>query len=153
MSEADTPTEPRELFRYAIENGLDAENRAVVDELFADTIEVLQPDGPDTMTPEQIWQQHQVERAAMPDYTHDIQQVFEDGGMVFAQYTAEATFENEFVFGPETTFEPTGETIDTAGIMQARVEDGQITGWGAFWNKLDLFQQAGIVPPMEELAD
>jgi hypothetical protein len=153
MSDTETSSEPVAVFKRAVKEGLDAEDEQVVMETFAESVDVLQDDGPKAMSPQQIWQQHQVERAAMPDYVHEIQDVWQSGKMIFAQYRAEATFENELRLGQDIAFEPTGETLETAGIIQARVEDGEITGWGAYWNKLELFQQAGIVPPLSELAE
>jgi predicted ester cyclase len=153
MSEDGIPTEPEALFRYAIEEGLDAENKSVVEDTFAEPVELLQRAEPKSLTPEQLWQSHQVERTAMPGFTHDIQDIWRDEEMVFARYHSKATFENELRLGPDTVFEPTGNTVEAEGIMQARVENGQITGFAGFWDKLDVFQQAGIIPPLEALAD
>lgn len=153
MSSSELPDDPKEVFRYAVEEGFDAQNKDVVLEAFADSVDILQRAEVDELTPEQLWQEHRVEAAAFPDYTHNIQSVWRDKEMVFAQYAPTGTFENELVLGEDLVFEPNGATIESSGLIQARIEDGQITGWGAHWDKLDLFQQAGIVPPLAELAD
>lgn len=153
MSSSELPDDPEELLRYTIEEGFDAQNKDVVVDAFADSVEILQAAGGEELTPEQLWREHRVEVAAFPDYTHNIQSVWRDDEMVFARYAPTGTFENELVLGEDLVFEPNGATIESAGLIQARIEDGHITGWGAHWDKLSLFQQAGIVPPLPELAD
>lgn len=153
MAASELPSEPAPLLRYVFEQGFDADDEAVVTAAFADSVELLQPVGPDSITPEELWQQDRAERAAMPDYGHDIEATWQTGDTAFARYRASGTFENELSFGNGAVFEPTGEDLETVGLMQARVPDGRITAFGAFWDRLGMFQQAGIVPSLAELAD
>lgn len=153
MSSSEIPDDPDDLFRYAVEDGFDAENKDVVIEAFADSVTLLQQSGPDELSPEQLWQQQQVEKSAMPDSTHNIEETWRDGATVFGRYRPTGTVENELVYVDDVVFTPNGETFEMSGIIRVRVEDGEITGWGGNWDKLRLFQQAGIIPPLEELPD
>jgi ketosteroid isomerase-like protein len=147
------PDDPAELLRFGINEGLDAQNKDVFMEVFADPIEMLQASASEELPAEYLWQEYQTERTALPDLSHDIQQTWQDGNMVFASYTAEATFEAELVLGEELVFEPTGDKMEASGLIQARVKDGQITGFNGYWNQLEAFQQVGIIPSFDDLAD
>jgi ketosteroid isomerase-like protein len=153
MSDIELPTDPKQLVRYTFEEGIDERNKEVVMGAFADEVEVLQDSFENTMTPERAWQGLMAEVQAFPDYTHDIQNVFEDDDTVIVTYHASGTFKNDMVLGENAVFEPTGEEMQISGVAIARVEDGEITGFASYSERLQLFQQTGIVPPLAELAD
>lgn len=121
------PADPKELVRYTFEEGFDERNEDVFMAAFADEVEVLQESFGETAPPERLWQGLMAEVQAFPDYTHDIQNVFEDD-RVIVTYRASETFENEMVIGEDAAFEPTGEEMQASGVAIARVEDGEITG-------------------------
>jgi predicted ester cyclase len=152
MSDTTQSGDPAEVLRQVVEDGFNEEAEEVVLDGFADEVKVLQSPADRTMTAEQVWGGLKAEFEAFPDYTHQIQGVWQDGEMAFARYTATGTFENEIRVG-EAVLEPTGEEGHTAGMMAARVQDGEIKAFGGFWDKLSLFQQLDIVPPLDELAD
>lgn len=149
MAENKNLTQPAEVLRAVFEEGLDAGNKEVALEYLADEVEVLQGGFGDSLPAEKVWQSHQMEYEAFPDYSQEFIDIWEAGDMAFARYTASGTFENPIAMG-ETSIEPTGESFTITGVMMARVEDGELTGYASYSERWDMFLQLGLVE-MEDL--
>lgn len=148
----DLPSDPKELLRTTLE-AADEPNEKVFKNAMAEEVEVMQERFPDKMDRGAIWQDLQRERNAFPDLTHNIKQIWQDGRMLFATYTATGTFEGELRLGEDAVFEPNGNEMAQRGIVMARVENGRITGWAYFAELLPVFQDLDIIPSFAELAE
>lgn len=152
MSETELPTEPAAVVRHLIEEAANSGNEEIVHEVFAESIEPLMHAEPDSLTPEMMWTSLSDLRSAMPDLHHEITDIRQAGDKVYVEYTVTGTFENEMEVH-ETAFEPTGEHVSMDGIIVTRFDDGKIDGWGNLAQNLEGFQDLGIVPSFEELAN
>jgi predicted ester cyclase len=87
-------------------------------------------------------------REAFPDLELRIDEIFAAGDKVVTRWTADGTFENEYM-GQE----PTGERgTPVQGIGIDRLEDGRIVeAWGQ-WQVLTFMQNIGLIPTQEPAA-
>jgi predicted ester cyclase len=81
-------------------------------------------------------------RAAFPDLSFTINDVFASGDRTAIRWTAEGTFENELL-----GLQPTGERgAPIEGITIDRFEDGLIVESWTQWDTLQFMRDIGAVP-------
>jgi C-1 hydroxylase len=92
--------------------------------------------------------QHFDEMAAAFSELHaTVEQMIAEGDVVAARLRIDATHDR----GPFAGVEPTGKTLTWTSFRFYRVADGQLVASSAMQDRLGLFQQLGLVPPLEEL--
>lgn len=124
---------------------LDKGNLDVVDELVAVDYIDHNPPLPD-MAPgrEGVKQANSLLLAAFPDANHSIQHQVAEGDYVVTHVTAEATFSGEIL-----GIAPNGKLIKIEGISIHRIAGGRFVEHWAVADNLSLFQQLGMIPPLE----
>ncbi len=81
-------------------------------------------------------------RAAFPDLTFTIEEIFAAGDRVVARWRGVGTFENELM-----GFAPTGEKRDPIeGIGISRFEDGKVVETWTQWDTLRFMKDLGAIP-------
>jgi steroid delta-isomerase-like uncharacterized protein len=81
-------------------------------------------------------------RAAFPDLTFTIDEIFAAGDRVITRWSAVGTFENELM-----GFAPTGEKRDPIeGIGISRFEDGKVVETWTQWDTLRFMKDLGAIP-------
>jgi steroid delta-isomerase-like uncharacterized protein len=81
-------------------------------------------------------------RAAFPDLTFTIEEIFAAGDRVITRWSAVGTFENELM-----GFAPTGEKPDPIeGIGISRFEDGKVVETWTQWDTLSFMKNLGAIP-------
>lgn len=154
MSETEGTTTPAEVLRRAIEDGYNAGDMSVAEELFVREVRALDGSG-ETYPRERFIAQHDATERAIPDAHIEILDVVADDSKAVAHFEFTGTFENEMVYqgDEEKRFEPNGEELSYTGTYIAEVEDGEIVGWTGHTEMLEPFAQMGIVPSFEELGE
>jgi len=84
-------------------------------------------------------------QAAFPDVRHTIEDQIAEGDKVVTRITARATFQGEILGIP-----PNGKVITIEGIAIHRIAGGQFVEHWAMMDKLGLYQELGVIPPLEE---
>ena len=85
-------------------------------------------------------------RAAFPDLTFTIEEIFAAGDRVITRWSGVGTFENELM-----GFAPTGEKRDPIeGIGISRFDDGKVVETWTQWDALRFMKNLGAIP--EEVA-
>ncbi|WP_121741904.1 ester cyclase [Natronorubrum halophilum] len=142
-------TEPKALVRRDPEEIWTAGNLDAIDELFADGFVLHDPSTDGESRGRDDYREYvETYRAAFPDVEYEVESIVAEGGIVALRYTAGGTHEGEFM-----GIAPTGERVSVSGMEQYRVEDGRIVEMWTSYDALGLFQQLGVVPPLEELGD
>ena len=124
---------------------LDRGNDHIVDELVAIDYIDHNPPLPD-MAPgrEGVKQANALLRAAFPDARHTIEDQISEGDKVVTRITGRATFQGAILGIP-----PTGKVITIEGISIHRIAGGQFVEHWATADQLSLYQQLGVIPPLE----
>lgn len=126
--------------------GLDKGNEHIVDDLIAVDYIDHNPPLPDIAPGrEGVKQANALLRAAFHDVKHTIADQIAEGDKVVTRLTARAAFEGEILGIP-----PHGKLITIEGIAIHRVAGGQFVEHWAMMDKLGLYQQLGVIPPLEE---
>jgi steroid delta-isomerase-like uncharacterized protein len=79
-------------------------------------------------------------RTAFPDLESTIDEMIAEGDTVVTRWSARGTQMGEFL-----GFPPTGNGVETAGVLISRFEDGQIVEEFATWNALDVLRDLGVI--------
>jgi steroid delta-isomerase-like uncharacterized protein len=79
-------------------------------------------------------------RTSFPDFGPEIHSTVAEGDRVAMHYTGHATHEGDLI-----GIEPTGESIEAAGISLFRVEDGKVAEETNIGDMLGLFEHLGVV--------
>jgi steroid delta-isomerase-like uncharacterized protein len=83
-------------------------------------------------------------RGAITDVRMSIEDTLAEGDKVMVRIRVEGTHK-----GPGLGVAPTGRRVSIAGIIVARIQDGQIVeGWNS-WDQLGLLRQIGALPTAE----
>jgi steroid delta-isomerase-like uncharacterized protein len=124
---------------------MDKRNLHIVDELVAVDYIDHNPPIPD-LAPgrEGVKQANALLLAAFPDATHTIEDQIAEGDKVVTRMTVRGTFVGEYLGIP-----PNGKQITAQGIMIHRIAGGQLVEHWAMADNLRLFQQLGVIPPLE----
>lgn len=147
--------EKERAMRRLVEEGMNERDDAVVRETFAEEISLMGESK--SAPPDRMVSELTSFSEAIPDFEIDVREVWTnaDGEGVLLHYEVSGTFNEELridegmMAGLEA--EPTGETIAASGVFLARFDDGNITEWMNYSQTLQLYQQMGIVPGMDEL--
>jgi steroid delta-isomerase-like uncharacterized protein len=125
---------------------MDKRNLHIVDELVAVDYIDHNPPIPD-LAPgrEGVKQANALLLTAFPDASHTIEDQIAEGDKVVTRMTVRGTFVGEYLGIP-----PNGKQITAEGIMIHRVAGGQLVEHWAMADNLRLFQQLGVIPPLEQ---
>lgn len=151
MTEDETPVE---VVRRMILEGMDEVDETVIQEVCVDEIELMGRSG--ALPSEDIIQNTEHFYEAFPDFDHEIIDMWEDDGTVTVHYKNTGTFENELqiegdpIFG-DREIEPNGEEVEYYGVYLVGVENGEITKWMNYTERLRVLQQTGVLPDMDEI--
>jgi steroid delta-isomerase-like uncharacterized protein len=119
-------------------------NMALLDELFAPNYVNHDPTNPEVRDLERFKQYVVSVRTAFPDLNITINDLIAEGDKVVTRWTGRGTQKGEFGKIPAT-----GKQVTITGITISRIADGKIVE--SWWSSddLGLFQQLGLIPPME----
>jgi len=125
---------------------IDKGNLQIVDDLIAVDYIDHNPPLPD-MAPgrEGVKRANALLQTAFPDVRHTIEDQIAEGDKVVTRITARATFQGEILGIP-----PNGKVITIEGIAIHRIAGGQFVEHWAMMDKLGLYQELGVIPPLEE---
>ncbi len=133
------------IVHHFVEDGANAGNMDVLDELFADDFVNHDPTQPAARDLPALKQFLMVRQAAFPDQRATIEDLFAEGDRVAKRWTWRGTQTGEFNGIP-----PTGRQVTLEGIDILRVSDGKIREiwWG--YDVLSVLQQLGVIPQPEQ---
>ncbi|WP_306052487.1 ester cyclase [Natronococcus wangiae] len=118
-----------------------------IDELFAESFVLHDPSSADEPRGRDDYREYvETYRAAFPDLEYTVETVIAEDDIAALRYTAHGTHEGELL-----GLEPTGERVSVSGMEMYRVEDGKIVEMWTSYDALGLFQELGVVPPLEDL--
>ncbi len=121
----------------------------VIEEIYAEEFVLHDPAAPDEPRDRDDYRDYvETYREAFPDVEYEVEDVIADGETATLRYTARGTHDGEFL-----GLEPTGDRVSISGMEMYRVEDGKITEMWTSYDALGLFQQLGVVPPVDELGE
>ncbi|XVH33445.1 ester cyclase (plasmid) [Haloferacaceae archaeon DSL9] len=133
--------DPKEIWT---EGNLDA-----IDEIFREDFVLHDPSSTGESKGRDDYREYvEIYREAFPDVEYEVDAVVAEGETVALRYTARGTHEGEFM-----GLEPTGKHVSVSGMEMYRVEDGQIVEMWTSYDALGLFQELGLLPPIEELGE
>ncbi|WP_440763948.1 ester cyclase [Natronorubrum sp. DTA7] len=142
-------TETRSLVRRDPEEVWTEGNLELIDELFADDFVLHDPATDGEPRGRDDYREYvETYRAAFPDVEYEVESIVAETDVAALRYTARGTHEGEFA-----GVEPTGERVTVSGMEQYRIEDGRIVEMWTSYDALGLFQQLGVVPPLEDIGD
>ncbi|HUG14285.1 MAG TPA: ester cyclase [Thermomicrobiales bacterium] len=81
-------------------------------------------------------------RTAFPDVHYTVHDVIGEGDMTLAYWTASGTHT-----GPMLGIPPTGRKVTIEGATISRYRDGQVVVGRGIFDRLDILQQLGVMPP------
>ncbi len=88
-----------------------------------------------------------MQRTAFPDLSFTVDEVFGAGDRILVRWTARGTHK-----GPLMGIPATGKVGIVSGVAVHRVQGGKMVETLNFWNVLELAQNLGIAPPLEQMA-
>ena len=140
MSTAENKT----IVRRFLEDGFNAGNFAVFDEMLAPDFVNHDPANPTVRDRDGLKQYWAALRAGFPDQHTVAEELLADGDKVVKRATFRGTHSGTFNGLP-----PTGQRVTIALISIYRIVDGRITAiwWG--YDNLSVLQQLGVVPQAE----
>ncbi len=132
------------LARRFVEEVINGNNLAVVDELFAPDFQVRDAAFPVAPGSEGVKQVVVAMRAAFPDLQETIEDLLADGDRVMVRWSSRGTHQ-----GPFAGIAPTGKPFVWRGVFVLRVADGRFVEMWQVHDSLGLLQQLGatITPP------
>lgn len=149
--EVGTPDDEREdankdALRRAYEDGFNAGNLDLLDEIFAPEFVAHDADG-DTPGVDALKATLGSYLGAMPDAQISIDRLIAEGDWVVSRVTLAGTFTEPLALGPDAVVEPTGEPIQlTSNALHRFNEDGLITDDWEEFDSLGLLIQLGVIP-------
>ena len=139
-----TETNKAIVHRY-VEEGYNACNMAVIDELFAADFVNHDPAQPAVRDLQGLKQLIRGQRAAFPDVRTTIEDLVAEGDTVVKRFTVRGTHTGDFNGIP-----PTGKQFTLEGIDILRLVDGKIQEIWIGYDMLGMLQQLGVMPQPEE---
>ncbi len=134
------------VHRY-VEEGYNAGNLAVLDELCAPDLIYHDPPQPavrDLSAMKQLWT---AQRAAFADLRVTIEDMVAEGDKVVKRFTLRGTHTGDFDGLP-----PTGKQFTLEGITIVRLADAKIQEIWEAYDMLGVLQQLGVIPQAEAVA-
>lgn len=118
----------------------------LVDEIVSEDYVEHNPTVPhDARGPSDYKQSVEMFRTGFPDLTLTEEDTIVEGEKVVSRLTIRGTHEGVFI-----ELEPTGTTIESAGVVINRIEDGKLVESWPLPDMMGIMQQLGIVePPVE----
>jgi steroid delta-isomerase-like uncharacterized protein len=139
-----TETNKAIVHRY-VEEGYNACNMAVIDELFAADFVNHDPAQPAIRDLQGLKQLIMGQRAAFPDVRTTIEDLVAEGDTVVKRFTVRGTHTGDFNGIP-----PMGKQFTLKGIDILRLVDGKIQEIWIGYDMLGVLQQLGVMPQPEE---
>ena len=139
-----TETNKAVVHRY-VEDGYNAGNMAVIDELFATEFVNHDPSVPTVRDLEGLKQLILAQHAAFADVRTTIEDLVADRDKVVKRFTVRGTHTGDFNGIP-----PTGKQFTLEGIDILRLVDGKIQEIWIAYDMLGVLQQLGVMPQPEE---
>ncbi len=136
-----SPDENKALARRWFEDGFNAHNLAIMDELFAPDFVEHTPYGPPTQGREVAKQGIGGAFAAMPDLRLTVEDVIAEGDKVTVRFVTTGTQTGDLMGIPAT-----GKAVTTTTIEILRFEDGKIAENWMESDTLGMMQQLGVIP-------
>ncbi|WP_227374311.1 ester cyclase [Haladaptatus halobius] len=141
------PEENKELVRRDIEEVWGDGNVEMIDEIYDENFVLHDPSSPDETQGRDDYKEYvEAYRTAFPDSEYAAEEMVAEGDTVALRYTARGTHEGELA-----GIEPTGERVTVSGMELYHVADGKIVEMWTNYDALGMFQQLGVVPPLDEL--
>ncbi len=141
--EASPSTLVRTLFERLNEHDLDGMRPYAAEDEFQDLPMVGHLEGRDA-----VFEHFAAVLAALPDIHFELEKVVGEGETVFVAWRLTGTFTGEHFYGVAAT----GRRIDIRGMDRFTIRDGQVVAVFAAYDSMDFAIQAGLLPPMESLA-
>lgn len=85
-------------------------------------------------------------RTAFPDVHYEVHDVIGEGDMTLAFWTATGTHT-----GPMLGIPPTGRKVTLEGATISRYRDGQVVVGRGIFDRLEILQQLGVMPPTSSI--
>ncbi|OVE85208.1 ester cyclase [Natronolimnobius baerhuensis] len=124
-------------------------NLETIDEIFAADFVLHDPSSADDSKGRDEYRAYvEAYREAFPDVEYEVEHVLAEDDTVALRYTAHGTHDGEFM-----GLEPTGDQVSVSGMEMYRIEDEQIAEMWTSYDALGLFQELGVVPPLEDLGE
>ena len=139
-----TETNKAVVHRY-VEEGYNAANMAVIDELFATDFLNHDPSAPTVRDLEGLKQLILAQHAAFADVRTTIDDLVADGDKVVKRFSVRGTHTGDFNGIPAT-----GKQFTLEGIDILRLMDGKIQEIWIGYDMLGVLQQLGVMPQPEE---
>jgi steroid delta-isomerase-like uncharacterized protein len=139
-----TETNKAVVHRY-VEEGFNAANMAVIDELFVTDFVHHDPSVPTVRDLEGLKQLILAQHAAFADVRTTIEDLVADRDKVVKRFTVRGTHTGDFNGIP-----PTGKQFTLEGIDILRLVDGKIQEIWIAYDMLGVLQQLGVMPQPEE---
>jgi steroid delta-isomerase-like uncharacterized protein len=158
MSEADVDDETMEdanaeTVRRAYEDLFNTQNDDLIGELY-DSSYVSHDANGDTPGLDGLRASFDRFAGAMPDVQSAIEETVAEGDLVASLVTIKGTFTNDLMSAPGVTVPANNQPIQITAIAFHRLSDGKIVEDWILYDRLDFFQQLGILPrpdaPMAE---
>lgn len=141
-SEKSTTEANKDLVRRLDAEVFNEGNLDVIDELVAEEYVLHDPLVPEEMRgPEGLRGQVEMLRTAFPDLSTTEEEMLAEGDTVAYRWTAQGTHE-----GTLMNIEPTGATVEVAGMETNRIENGKIVETRLSYDTLGMMQQLGVIP-------
>ena len=127
--------------RRMVEEALNKGNLAVVDELLEPGFVYHGPGGTEIKGPEGYKKFLDMLRTAYPDIHVIIENIIAEGDMVATRTTCTFTFTGEV-----GDMKPTGKRVSMTGSILDRFEGDRLAETWEVYDRLDLYQQLGLIP-------
>ena len=138
---ATTEADNKEMASRIAEEAWGEGNLEVIDEYLADDFVSHNPALPeDVHGPEGYKETIRMFRSAFPDLSLTIEDRIADGNEVVLRLSQSGTHK-----GVLMGIEPTGQRVETTGIVIGRVENGKAAEEWAYLDRLGMMQQLGVV--------
>lgn len=140
---ATTETDNKEMARRIAEEAWGEGNLEVIDEFLAEEFVSHNSAVPeDVHGPEGYKETIRMFRSAFPDLEVTIEDSIAEGDKVVLRVSQSGTHEGELM-----GIEPTGQYVETTGIVIGRAEDGKAVEEWAQLDNLGMMQQLGVIEP------
>ena len=139
-----TETNKAIVHRY-VEEGFNANNMAVYDELLAANFVYHDPGMPAVRTLQQLKEFHRGEHAAFPDIHVTVEDEIADGDKLVQRWTLRGTHRGDLI-EPQGVIPPTGKQVQVSGISILRLAGGKMVEQWIHGDNLGFLQQLGLIP-------
>lgn len=117
-------------------------DRAALKEVLAPDLVAHHPGAPEPLDRESLMQTISAFKEAFSDQTYTIKDQIAKDGKVATRSTWRATHSGDFQGIP-----PTGKEVKLSGLTIERIEDGKIVERWLTYDRMELMEQLGLVPP------